>query len=320
MLINGFSATQLASDTAHRANENPLNPAVWSVPSFSPNSNQIVNLEFEPPAGGDGVNLWQTSSGWGPDQFVSVQLDAATDDDAFVDLYLRTTSFGLDDFNTYICGVEGPLSSGIGYIFVIIHGVATFVIHSAPLSFSVGDKITAGVFGKTLFLMRNNTVLLSITDEQIANGSAGFGLSDTVPSDIQVSNFTGGILTAVGPAAITVDPNYKTDITQKRVRINGTLSVTGATYPAGGIALDSVLLALPEAMTNSGVRRCICTSLLGSGFIYQRQSNGKLMILRVPPNGSLTTAAPLQEFSNSDSLRPINDDVIDFEAEFLRNS
>lgn len=121
-------------------------------------------------------------------------------------------------------------------------------------------------------------------------------------------------------AVISVQSGYLTTNDQRFLRIQGTLKVTGASYVPGGLALDSVLLALPEATTNSGVRRCIITSLTGTGYIYQRLSNGKMMILQVPVNGSLTTAAPLNEIPASTNLQGVNNDVLDFECEFLRNA
>lgn len=121
-------------------------------------------------------------------------------------------------------------------------------------------------------------------------------------------------------AVIVVQSGYITTIDQRRLTIQGTLKVVGASYIPGGLTLDSVLLALPEATTNSGVRRCILTSLTGTGYIYQRLSNGKMMILQVPVNGSLTTAAPLNEIPASTNLQGVNNDVIDFEAEFIRSA
>jgi hypothetical protein len=124
-------------------------------------------------------------------------------------------------------------------------------------------------------------------------------------------------------ATLTVKAGYLVDNTQKKIIINGFLLVAtfGSTYPVGGIPLDSVLLALPEATTNSGVRRCIITSAAGSGYIYQRiASTGKMMILQVPVNGSLTTAAPLNEIPSGTNMQGIVNDTIDFEAELLRNA
>lgn len=121
-------------------------------------------------------------------------------------------------------------------------------------------------------------------------------------------------------AVIQVQSGYLTSIDQRMLRIQGTLKVVGTSYVPGGLPLDSVLSALPEATTNSGVKRCIITSLTGTGYIYQRLSNGKMMILQVPVNGSLTTAAPLNEIPASTNMQGINNDVLDFEAEFLRNA
>ena len=120
---------------------------------------------------------------------------------------------------------------------------------------------------------------------------------------------------------LSVSPGYLVDNTQRKVIVSGRFTVAGTVYPVGGIPLDSVLLAIPEVTTNSGVRRCICTSDTGTGYIYQRiAATGKLMVLEVPPSGSLTTAAPLQEFVDSNNAQGIANDLINFEAEFLRNA
>ena len=121
-------------------------------------------------------------------------------------------------------------------------------------------------------------------------------------------------------AVVTVSAGYLVDNTQKLVQIHGALVISGATYPVGGIPLDSVLLALPEATTNSGVAYCILTDDTGSGYIFQRvPSTGNMMILQVPPSGSLTTAAPLQQLPSSTNLLGIGT-RIHFDAAFKRNA
>jgi hypothetical protein len=128
------------------------------------------------------------------------------------------------------------------------------------------------------------------------------------------------------PLSLQVQAGYLVDNTQKKIVIAGQLKVIGSgNYPVGGIPLDAVLLALPEATTNSGVRRCPLLSLLGTGYIYQRipgatPGTGTMMVLQVPPNGSLTTAAPLQQIPSSTNMQGVQNDLIDFEAEFLRNA
>lgn len=101
-----------------------------------------------------------------------------------------------------------------------------------------------------------------------------------------------------------------------------TISARTDTYPVGGLVLDSVLQAALLPNTNQPPVRVTIQSASGSGYIYQRiKSTGKMMILQVPPNGSLTTAAPLQEIpSSSTSLTGVFADTIQFVAEYLRNA
>ena len=121
-------------------------------------------------------------------------------------------------------------------------------------------------------------------------------------------------------AFLTVNPGYIVDNTQKLIHIHGALVINGTVYEAGGIPLDSVLLALPEATTNSGVAYCILTDDTGSGYVFQRiPSTGTMMILQVPPSGSLTTAAPLQQLPSSTSLQGIGT-RIHFDVAFKRNA
>jgi len=122
-------------------------------------------------------------------------------------------------------------------------------------------------------------------------------------------------------ATLTVLPGYEIDNTQKRIHLYCKLQVAGTSYPAGGIPLDSVLLALPEITTNSGVKRTDIQSALGTGYIYQRiPSTGTMMILQVPPNGSLTTAAPLQQIPSNTNMQGIINDTIECHATFFRNA
>lgn len=124
------------------------------------------------------------------------------------------------------------------------------------------------------------------------------------------------------------------DNLQHSQRITGSLQVTPITtavYEAGGIpGLDLAILKISGVQTNSGIREMTLWSSTGSGYIYQRVvppgvvdngKNGNLMVLQVPPSGSLTTAAPLQQLgSGANSLSGVTEDIIFFEAWVNRNS
>jgi hypothetical protein len=112
------------------------------------------------------------------------------------------------------------------------------------------------------------------------------------------------------------------DNLQHSQRITGSLQVTpGTGYEVGGIPLDQAILKLSGVQTNSGIRECTLWSALGTGYIYQRVPPGNMMVLQVPPAGSLTTAAPLQQLgSAAGSLSEVAADIINFEAWVNRNA
>ena len=115
--------------------------------------------------------------------------------------------------------------------------------------------------------------------------------------------------------------NARWDFTATSLHLYCQLVVAGTVYPAGGIALDAVLLALPQVTTAGGVQVADIQSKSGSGYLYQRiGSTGKMMVLQVPPNGSLTTAAPLQQFPSSGNVQGIVNDNIFCHAVFIRNA
>lgn len=128
---------------------------------------------------------------------------------------------------------------------------------------------------------------------------------------------------ALGTLSVTAGSVVQTN-DQRCQTFYGTLTVSAFAdiYPAGGMALDSVLQAALLPTSNQAPLRVLIYSAKGSGYIYQRiASSGKLMILQVPPNGSLTTAAPLQELpSAANSLSGVFNDTIRFEATYLRNA
>ena len=124
-------------------------------------------------------------------------------------------------------------------------------------------------------------------------------------------------------ATFSVVSGYQIDNTQKRIHLYCQLqfSAPGDTYPAGGVPLDSVLLALPEITTNSGVKWTDIRSDSGTGYIYQRiPSTQTCMILQIPPNGSLTTAAPLQQIGSNTNMQGVYNDNIACHATFYRNA
>ena len=125
---------------------------------------------------------------------------------------------------------------------------------------------------------------------------------------------------------ITVQAIALQDNTQRIQRFVGTLTIgpANATYPAetGGIPIQAVLAAALSPASSSGPKTLYLLSTLGLGYIYTYiVSTGKMQILQVPPTGSLTTAAPLQQLgSNANSLSGVAADVIAFDVCYEKNT
>jgi len=122
------------------------------------------------------------------------------------------------------------------------------------------------------------------------------------------------------PLSLAVQVGYVVTNDQRTETISGRMLITGSgNYPAGGLTLDSVIAAIPEA--TGSIMRVLVTSDVGSGYIWQRiPATGKLMGLQVPPSGSLTTAAPLQQIPSSVDQVTLGNEILNFVATIKRNS
>ena len=90
-------------------------------------------------------------------------------------------------------------------------------------------------------------------------------------------------------------------------------------YPVGGIPINAALAAALFPTSNKGPRNVFAQSILGSGFVYDYiRSTGCLMVLLVPPSGSLTSQAPLQQL-NSDAFHKVSLDQLVLTVEYDRN-
>ena len=123
-------------------------------------------------------------------------------------------------------------------------------------------------------------------------------------------------------ALIVVGGGFTQTNDQRTQKFYGTLTIgnPGDSYIPGGLPLK---LALASALMPNTNRDPIRIKVDGAnmGYIYQYiPSTGKLMILEVPPSGSLTTQAPLQELNAGDTLSAVQADAISFEATYLRNA
>src|ERR1700722_15005870 len=105
--------TTLASDSFHRGDENPVNPAVWApgLPSLGVHTPcQIVGNELEPTAAASAA--FYTGIIWPANQWAQCRVDACqfTDDNDFASVIL-TLNGGQSIDSYYSFEVDGPLGA-----------------------------------------------------------------------------------------------------------------------------------------------------------------------------------------------------------------
>jgi hypothetical protein len=200
--------TTLASDSFHRADENPVNPAVWSagLPSLGVHTPcQIVSDELEPVDAAGAA--FYTAISWPNNQWAQVQVDACqfSDDDDYASVLLVLNG-GTNSDVYYALEVDGPLGAtcnvsifeqtGSGYVFFLGTDAGDAVI-----SLFAGDTIRMELFNGMLsaYVIHEGVstpILAPTLGSLVQGGTPGLVLyQNTLPADAQVSNFSGGTIT-----------------------------------------------------------------------------------------------------------------------------
>jgi hypothetical protein len=204
---SGSTHTQLALDTFNRANENPLDSTRWSplAPSGSFPNLQIVSDTCEPtvllagePQGAENY----TGITWPNDQYAEVTVLTKTtniSNSGEFDLILRSDS---TQDNCYdFAFIDRANGTADVLILVIVGGNSTALFENSALPFSIGDVFRAEALGSKLSFYQNGVLIGSVTDTTFASGIAGLYLAGTtLNSDIRVSNFSGGLVSAAANA------------------------------------------------------------------------------------------------------------------------
>lgn len=222
--------TTLVSDTFHRANESPLNPAVWTnTENVWATALQIVSDECVCTQGGPN-NLESvgtpTSVEWPDNQWAQVQVDAC--------VFVSYTGFnfasvllgvrgqnptdgmaGSTPENSYILEIDGPLGSGCQvFLYMIAAGnPITFFVGNidgtpAVMTINQGDIVRLEMFGNQLTFKINGNTVGTFTDNTYAHGKPTIKLfGDTQISDAQVSNFSGGLISSSPTGSRDQSPN-----------------------------------------------------------------------------------------------------------------
>ena len=219
--------TPLFTDTFHRANEAPLNPANYT------NITVAVGSELEVASNvcaGDGTAAVAfevyTGAAIPNDQYAEITVasyyNPSTGFGAVLAVVAR--SDGTDQTTGYTAQLVG-LGNGTSQLDLV---VGTTINQSTIIStVNVGDVLRIEALGTAITVKLNGTVKFTVTDATYTSGKPGLEIQwDHVQSDTTVSLFTAGsiVSSGSGPQNVTVAPgqNFATRITSPRTAVIGT--------------------------------------------------------------------------------------------------
>jgi hypothetical protein len=182
----------LAVDTFTRANENPLNPANWTLSASSGHGLKIIGNTCQASVAG-AILCGELYTGivWPNDQWGQVTASVlSTSESQPLVLFLRGTPGVLNTAYAMILSTSGSIST-IGMI-KVVGAVSTALAPAVPVVFSNGDIFKFTVVGSQLTAYQNGVAVLAASDSSIASGSPGLSIKANPLTDVQLINFSAG--------------------------------------------------------------------------------------------------------------------------------
>lgn len=233
--------TTLASDTFHRANENPLNPTVWSDDPAHVNSPLEIISNQACPVNAQGIGVY-IGIAWPNNQWAEMEINACSDNNASDLLVMRRTDF----HNAIAIEIDGPLGSGATFsFFEEVNEVAT-VWFSETMTVNPGDIIRMECLGNIITAKLNGVIVAVSPPALNASGNAAINLFyDTTPTDCQVSNFRGGSISNGADLIEGFAPNWYFGLE------NSGLGIWVAAGAINGTEYNGQLVLVPANATTS---------------------------------------------------------------------
>lgn len=264
-----FTYSTLVQDTGQRANENPINPKVWTVPPFASAPLQVLNNEISC-SSISGVNqATYTRINWPNNQWAELRLDSlGSGTSGVVQLRIRSS---LSASTHYGLEVQGPFGSTAFLILfsrinniVLKEWISISAIGLNVGSINKGDVIRLESYENQIFAKVNGIILggpgiptFPIIDNTISSGSPNITMTDVSSiADTQVSYFSGGCVSyGWSPWDSRQIPNIGIVDSQNNVNYSLPGSQTSSNDPADSRVTKSVdsRNSVPQNSRNSPV-------------------------------------------------------------------
>ena len=267
------ASNTLATDTFTRANENPLNPANWSILVGS--GLQIVSNTCRSATTSLSGELY-TGVVFPSDQFCQVQAASVNNADVYsILLILRGT-----DTSNYSMAVVGVPGTQTVSIFKNVAGVNNTLAGPVAITVANGDVFKFTAVGTQLTGYRNGVQVCSAVDGSIVSGKPGLSIFSNPATDVQLTNFSAGGATGAGPAIFL---NIGASTWQLGVTTAGLLTTTNVAFSASNPTIITMVApgsAWDLSVTSAG--------LLQTSQNFTTFARGPLVWLRFSDDGGHT--------------------------------
>jgi hypothetical protein len=186
--------TQLAADPFDRADENPINPAVWSLQNSANQSQcQLLGNECVSTSDVQACGDIYTGITWPDDQYAELRVDALSGVEDSTGIFVRSD---VDAQTGYFAFIQGP--PGPSYevdLFRVVAGNSQ-LLTSFIVALALGDVLRIEAQGSLISVKVNEVLLGSATDSTTSSGSPAFFVSTFgAVTDVAISHFAAGSIT-----------------------------------------------------------------------------------------------------------------------------
>jgi hypothetical protein len=267
------------------ANENPVNPALWTTPSGYNGLRWVATGTGSPylratTTAGPCAGIY-TGSSFNNDQYAVVTLKAfASGNGQDWSMYVRSDSTLQNAYQMNF--LDNGAGSLLPTLYKIKDGIQT-VLFENQISYTAGDTFTLAVVGHIVYAYQNSTLLVKFEDQQlpITTGNPGSGIDalTSASNDVRLNVITFGNASGVDNTGTHT--------------LSGSTGIAGTTVTIAGAVSGTLPIAIADGSGNYSI-----TGLPNDTYTVYAFSNG-YTFTPVPGTVTISGADGTQNFTGT---------------------
>lgn len=190
-----FILSEIARDTFHHADQNPIDPTHWTTLIGFANLQIASNLCISADLNNDAAAAY-TGASFPDDQYAAITLDQLANGILYA--ICRTNA---DNTTGYVVSAIGPFGLTTDNLVLFDEADSENVIGTATVTLAPSDIVVCGAIGSTIFVMHNGVVVIQVTNTSTLTGgrpATNVSPFSDVLVDASLSLFTAGSVSQSG--------------------------------------------------------------------------------------------------------------------------